>query len=223
MKRIGLLLICCLTFGLLSAQRQLQVQPVFDGEPLVLEDSLPTQHELQIESLRFYLSKFELYEEGVLRFAEQDSYHLIDLEDPSSMKITLPVSDSLRATHLHFQLGVDSLTNMAGAQGGDLDPMHGMYWTWQSGYINFKLEGTASNCPARQNRFMYHIGGFQAPYNSIKQIELQIPESGLINLQLAVDQILQSVDQAETYQIMSPSEQALEFARQCATAFQIAP
>lgn len=29
---------------------------------------------------------------------------------------------------------------------GDLDPLNGMYWAWNSGYINMKIEGITPKC-----------------------------------------------------------------------------
>ena len=59
---------------------------------------------------------------------------------------------------------------------GVLDPSGAgadMYWTWNSGYIFFKMEGTSPAATGMGNSFMYHIGGFggySAPtINNIKQ------------------------------------------------------
>ena len=43
---------------------------------------------------------------------------------------------------------------------GDLDPVHGMYWTWQSGYIQFKLEGLLRDS-AGERKLELHLGGFE--------------------------------------------------------------
>jgi hypothetical protein len=48
-----------------------------------------------------------------------------------------------------FSAGIDSLTSTAGIQKGVIDPINGMYWAWQSGYVNFKIEGKSSSCPTR--------------------------------------------------------------------------
>ena len=56
--------------------------------------------------------------------------------------------------------------------GGDLDPTKGMYWAWQSGYINFKMEGSCSQCLATKNNFEFHLGGYQQPFYAMQTIEL---------------------------------------------------
>ena len=63
-------------------------------------------------------------------------------------------------------LGVDSVRNVSGAQTGGLDPAKGMFWTWSSGYIFFKLEGSSPKSGDVQKNLTYHIGGFQGPYKA---------------------------------------------------------
>ena len=72
---------------------------------------------------------------------------------PSSLALQIP--SNIPFSKLKFQLGIDSLTNVSGAMGGDLDPTKGMYWTWQSGYINMKIEGKSNSCKTRKNQFQF--------------------------------------------------------------------
>ena len=175
----------------------------------------------EIETLQFYISNIQLQHNNQPIFKEENSYHLIDLEDTSSLEIVLDVSDSIQFSVLTFSLGIDSLTNVSGAFGGDLDPTNGMYWTWQSGYINFKLEGLAPECPARQHRFQFHIGGYQAPYNSLQQISFPIYNQRTIDIQLSLHQLFNRIDLKEQYQIMGPSIKAVEFSKVLKTLFSI--
>jgi hypothetical protein len=55
---------------------------------------------------------------------------------------------------------------------GDLDPIKGMYWAWQSGYINMKIEGKSSSCRTRKNEFQFHIGGYLSPYYAMRKVAL---------------------------------------------------
>lgn len=64
-------------------------------------------------------------------------YHLVDAEDTASWTVT-----TTRSAQAYFLLGVDSLTNVSGAFGG-ASTIKGMYWAWNSGYINLKLKGAA--------------------------------------------------------------------------------
>jgi hypothetical protein len=72
-------------------------------------------------------------------------------------------------------LGVDSIRNVSGIQTGALDPLKGMFWTWNSGYVMAKLEGSSESSNSAGNRFTYHIGGFRPGMNVLKTIDLIIP------------------------------------------------
>lgn len=218
---------------LMLAQETISVEvnfkPYFGGVPLVLNhDHLSNtppkvSTQTQIEVLRLYISKVELFHEQSLVFSEENSFHLLDAEDKSSMSFSLDVPSHLTYTHLKFQIGVDSVTNTSGAMGGDLDPIHGMYWSWQSGYINFKLEGTAKDCPARKNRFQYHIGGYQYPFNTIQAVTLEVLDKKEIAIQMNLDEIFKTIDVANSYQIMSPNQTSVDFSNLLTTIFAVAP
>jgi hypothetical protein len=103
--------------------------------------------------------------------------------------------------------------------GGDLDPTKGMYWTWQSGYINFKLEGTSPLCTTRNNEFQFHLGGYQKPNYCLQTLSFPIINSCKIDLELDVQKILEHVDLPRTNHIMSPSAEAVLISKIVANAF----
>lgn len=187
--------------------------PTMNDVPLnLLENAMSEMgEEPVIETLRFYVSQVELWDNDKKVFTEPNSFHLIDAEQPGGLQFDLPVDADIAFTHLRFKIGVDSLTQLSGAFGGDLDPTKGMYWTWQSGYIHFKLEGKAIQCLARHHRFQYHIGGFQSPNNTIQEVVLEVSDQAPVKIELALDKIFDQVDVSETYQIMSPNETAVQF------------
>lgn len=163
-----------------------------------------------IEVLRFYLSDVTLHKYGVPVHRATKKHHLLDAERPETMRLSL--STTAGYDELRFTLGVDSLTAASGAFGGDLDPTNGMYWTWRSGYINFKLEGTSPNCPARKNRFQFHVGGFQAPFNSEREVRLRVSPGEDIQVAVDLDRLFYAVDLTTEYQIMSPNSSAANLA-----------
>jgi hypothetical protein len=75
---------------------------------------------------------------------------------------------------IQFSIGIDSLTNVSGAMGGDLDPVNGMYWSWQSGYINFKVEGNSEKSGAVHKDFQFHIGGYLKPFETLQTVILPL-------------------------------------------------
>jgi hypothetical protein len=196
--------------------------PSYGQVPLLIaEDAQVINDGLQIETFKCYISQVELYQGAQLVFAEEQRHHLLDASDATSLEWTLPAPENLSFTHIQFNIGIDSLTNCAGAFGGDLDPTNGMYWTWQSGYINVKLEGIASNCPARQNRFQFHIGGYAAPFNTLQQVRLEIKNTGEINIAMAIDQWLAQLNLSKQYQVMSPNEEAVFLAEMLPEIFSV--
>ena len=95
---------------------------------------------IQISLFKMYISNVELKNGNKVVFKEKNSFHLIDFSDTSTTSFLL-TNKKVNFTSISFQVGVDSSTTLSGALGGDLDPTKGMYWTWQTGYIHFKLEG----------------------------------------------------------------------------------
>jgi hypothetical protein len=74
--------------------------------------------------------------------------------------ITLP-TEPRTFTSISFDIGVDSLTNTGPVKTGDLDPMLGMFWTWNTGYIYARLEGESDSAHAPAHRFTWDVGGYR--------------------------------------------------------------
>ncbi len=220
MKHLLLLLI----FNANSLNGQtLQFQPTLRGTPLTLTDSgADAGAEIRIEAMRWYLSGFTLLQQGRVVYTAKDSHHLLDAAIPSSLKLSLGAPDALEYDAVRFTVGVDSLTAAGGAFDGDLDPTNGMYWTWRSGYINFKLEGTSRECPGRKNRFQYHIGGYQAPFNTTREVTLPTStDDHTTVISVDLDVFFARVDIRKTYQIMSPNRAAMKAADDLSLIFRI--
>lgn len=90
--------------------------------------------------------------------------------------MALSIPEGLGYDAFRFNPGIDSLENVSGAFGGDLDPTKGMYWAWHSGDINFKLEGHSAGCGSRDNAFQLRLGGYQAPHASLQTIHLAVAQ-----------------------------------------------
>ena len=125
---------------------------------------------------RFYVGALgqENQSEIKKRLPEQ-TYHLVDLADSSSTNFEIATNGS-SAPELHFLIGIDSADQNRGAQKGVLDPLKGMYWTWNSGYLSFKIEGSSPASALPAHLIAYHIGGYRTPYSTIWKIKL-IPDS----------------------------------------------
>ena len=152
-------------------------------DPLVLNDSTyltPFGEKYTISKFRYYVTNVSL-SGPKLKHKEVNSYHLVDELKPSSQTFTLNVKPG-KYTALSFLLGVDSIHNVSGAQIGALDPLNDMFWTWNSGYVNFKLEGHSLSSGLRENKFEYHIGGFTGMNNTTQKITLGFPLNDTISV-----------------------------------------
>jgi hypothetical protein len=223
-----LLLVGLLFCGVLQAQTRtvhIRFAPTYAGVPLELgaHYSLSSQDSVVFETLRFYVSELRLLQDDEAVAAMAPHHRLLDTEDDATLTFAVAVDPKTPFNKIAFQLGIDSATNSAGALAGDLDPIHGMYWAWQSGYINWKLEGRTPICPARNHVFQFHIGGYKAPYNSLQQVELAITASDEIVIQVAIDRLVMQLDLKATYEIMRPCEKAIELAGLIQGIFTVVP
>jgi hypothetical protein len=158
---------------------------------------------IYITKLKYYVSNFNLTRTDgtVYTVPQEDSYFLVDESDEATHEAELEIPEGEYKT-LTFTLGVDSLrsTMDISQRTGVLDPAGAgadMYWTWNSGYIFFKLEGTSPQ--SMMGDVMYHIGGFggysSSTINNIKTITLDLTTRGvpkvksgkLTNVHLFVD------------------------------------
>ncbi|MCB9188310.1 MAG: hypothetical protein H6599_03405 [Flavobacteriales bacterium] len=203
--KVFLLTILSLVFTPYFTQKEIEINFEMNNE----------NPELEISQLRYYISSIQLTSNGKTTFTEATSYHLIDHNDSNSTSISLRLPEEIEYNELQFNIGIDSSKNMGGVHGGDLDPTNGMYWTWQSGYINFKLEGKIEN-----KEISYHIGGFMYPNNTCRTTRLKISGKGS-NYTLVVhpDELLQKVDYEKINHVMSPGVSANLIADQLPSIF----
>jgi len=199
-------------------------KPFFGTEELLLNNrwyKIGVSDSILFSQLKFYVSNVRLaVNDGDLD--REPNYHLVDLEKKESMKILVENRDDLYWNKVKFNLGVDSATNVAGAMGFDLDPTNGMYWTWQSGYINLKLEGKCSLCPTRKNEFIFHLGGYQSPFNSMHEIELVASPKEVIEIKMDFAKLFQQINLKEQNALMSPGKEAARMSLLVAQLFTVA-
>jgi hypothetical protein len=133
----------------------------------------PFGETFEITRFRFYAGKLApVYADAKFKSRISTRYHLIDFSDSASTRIELPVNAGIIYNGIRFQMGIDSADQTRGAQSGALDPARGMFWTWNSGYINVKIEGFSPISTQPSHIFEYHIGGYRENYNTVWQIKL---------------------------------------------------
>jgi hypothetical protein len=197
----------------------IQFKPKFGNVDLQPEKNyfLPAINDsISIETFKFYVSGITLLKNGKPVYQNKNGFYLLDLEAKMQFDFGSTTNDF---DAIRFNLGIDSITNSDGVKGGDLDPTKNMYWAWQSGYINFKLEGKSKICKTRNNVFQFHIGGYMHPFNSLQTVTIPATNNSLqINFDL--EKFLSGVGLQKTNEIMSPSEKAMQVAKLYKTVFE---
>ena len=230
-KYLNLIFLCFLlqtSFGQSTDFKHLafSLVPVFGNSPLSENKWYlsPSSDSIQLTKLQFYLSDIQLELSNGEIISDPQKAHLIDIFEPSSLQLAIPIDPkNASIKSLHFNLGIDSTTNVSGAQAGDLDPVNGMYWSWQSGYINLKIEGISPKCNTRKHAFQYHIGGYLQPNRALRKIELHVnttpQEEIFVKMDLAT--FFSNINFTTLSLIMTPGSNAMKLANYCTQMFSI--
>jgi hypothetical protein len=128
-----------------------------------------------VNSYRYYISNISLLTQAGVEYNEAESYHLVDEGVTSSKTFSLanvPEGDYVK---VRFMIGVDSARNVSGAQTGALDPIHAMFWNWNTGYIMAKMEGTSPQTSKYPDNLGFHIGGFTGIFQTQRWVTLTFP------------------------------------------------
>ena len=141
-----------------------------------------------VTKLKYYVSNFKLTntDGNVFTLPQGESYFLIDESVAASHSTVLSVPEG-EYKSISFVLGIDSLRNTmdVSQRTGVLDVSAAaadMYWTWNSGYIFFKMDGTSPAITGMGGVFQYHVGGFggytSATTNNLRTITLDLTSRG---------------------------------------------
>lgn len=139
-----------------------------------------------VDKLKYYVSNFKLTNiDGTEYVVPQDScYFLIDESDEDTHEPVVRIPEG-EYKSLTFTVGVDSLRNTKdiSQRTGVLDPTGtgaDMYWSWNSGYIFFKMEGQST--ASAMGDYMYHIGLYggmsTATINNVKTVTFDLTSRG---------------------------------------------
>lgn len=161
-----------------TASLQLTFTNQVNGQPMVLRTNTYVNaagEPFNITMFKYYVSNFSLATTTGLEVALPPEYFLINEDSASTKVITLRGLPAGTYRSISFLIGVDSLRNSSGAQTGALDPVNGMFWTWNSGYVMAKLEGTSPVSAMPANLIEFHIGGFKGPNNVLRLVQLTFP------------------------------------------------
>lgn len=224
MKQINLLLLLLLLFAKFGFSQkgnlEIKLSPQFAAQPFELGNTYPFEDsEISFETLKFYISDVKFLNQNQPVWEESDSYRLIDLSELETLDLIFEMPEKLVFDKIQFQLGIDSTTHDTGVMGGDLDPTKGMYWSWNTGYINFKLEGKSPLSKARDKSFQFHLGGYLSPFPTVQIVELDFSKEKDKELKMDISKFLSVVDLTTQNVVMSAGAEAKKLSEVVAKCF----
>ncbi len=168
-----------------------------NGKEIVLNDSMYSNvfgEKYRVSKLKYYVSNIHF----ITGSKKKQAINVFLINAASPEPIILP-RPSTQITGVEFLLGVDSSLNCTGAQSGALDPLNDMFWTWNSGYIMFKLEGCSDSSKADQHRIEQHIGGYAGDHKTMRLINIPFTDlSDEIIIRLDLDQYWNGINKIKT-------------------------
>ena len=95
-----------------------------------------------------------------------------------------------------------------------------MYWSWNSGYINSKIEGTFTKTNGVKIPFEYHLGGYLPPYPTLQTLTFNCEKSEKI-VKLDLSQFISSLEIEQCNNVMIPGPNAVELSKLLTKCFKI--
>jgi hypothetical protein len=159
---------------------------------------------VRIDKLRWYVSLPPAGKKGSKAW-------LLDLADSASLNQQMSRHVNNKISLL---FGIDSAIQVAGVGTGALDPLRGMYWTWQTGYVQWKMEG-AIRVDGIESQLELHLGGFDGPANAQVLLPKYLFDSSVDSVVASWDisPFLAEVVHRKKYGVMSPSPIARDYCR----------
>lgn len=207
-----------------SQSTTIKIDLNFNKKPIQLGEKYVSKNDtLSLETIKFYLSSFEINYKDNSNYKETKSYYLIDFENPESLHFPIKNNSTAAIKSIKFNIGVDSLASVSGAMADDLDATNGMYWAWQSGFINMKIEGKSTSCNTRKNQFHFHVGGYLKPNYALRNININCNDKNNQEVIIKVDlsKLFDEVHLSETNSIMIPGKEAMIIADELVKMFSI--
>ncbi len=152
-----------------------------------------------------YFSDFRFREKLSGGITEIDTLIFYDLAD-SSTHVFLKNLEISNYDDVSFTLGLDSSKNVSGELENAYDPLLGMYWAWNTGYVNLKLAGKSSLVLTKTHDFEFHLGGYRYPLATAQNIEVNLNDQYIyFDLEKLFSE---SINLSKNHHIMLPGKDA---------------
>ena len=194
-------------FCSLTCNGQLTIIPSWNTSPLELEQVYLTENKdsISFSTLKMYFSDFRFKNKINGEISTVDTLIFYDLADSS----THTFFNELALTNfesLAFTLGLDSTKNVSGELENAYDPLLGMYWAWNTGYVNLKLAGKSSLVLTKTHDFEFHLGGYRYPLATAQNIEVNLNDQYIyFDLEKLFSE---SINLSKNHHIMLPGKDA---------------
>ena len=194
-------------FYSLTCNGQLRIIPSWNTNPLELEQVYLTESKdsISFSTLKMYFSDFRFKDKINGGISTIDTLIFYDLAD-SSTHTFFNELDLTNFKSLAFTLGLDSTKNVSGELENAYDPLLGMYWAWNTGYVNLKLAGKSNLILTKIQDFEFHLGGYRYPLATAQTIEVDLNDQYIyFDLQKLFSE---SINLSKNHHIMLPGKES---------------
>jgi hypothetical protein len=191
----------------LNCYCQLSIIPTWDKKPLELQRIYftPQNDSISFSTLKIYFSDFRFKDKISGRITSIDTLIFYDLADSSTHSFFNDLNLS-NFESVAFTLGLDSSKNVSGELENAYDPLLGMYWAWNTGYINLKIMGESSAVPSNSHEFEFHLGGYRSPFATAQTIQVDLNDQYIyFDLEKLFSE---SINLTKNHHIMMPCKDA---------------
>ena len=154
---------------------------IVGDQELLLSDQTYTNQsgeDYEVKELKYIISNIRLTQTDgtVFTYPIDESFFVIDENDPTSLQVNLVAIPSGEYTNLKFGFGIDQ--SRYPIEQGTLNFVptaqdKGMLWGWAAGYKFLKMEGDfRANGSDISELFTYHIGSISDTQDNYKEISL---------------------------------------------------
>ena len=206
MKIVFYLLFSSFFFSL-TCNSQLSIIPTWNKKPLELQHVYLNQNNdsISFSTLKIYFSDFRFKDKISGRITSIDTLIFYDLADSSTHSFFNDLNLS-NYESVAFTLGLDSSKNVSGELENAYDPLLGMYWAWNTGYINLKIMGESSAVPTNSHEFEFHLGGYRSPFATAQTIQIDLNDQYIY---FEVEKLFsENINLTKNHHIMLPCKDA---------------
>lgn len=194
-------------FFSLRCNGQLTIIPSWNTNPLQLQQVYLTENKdsIRFSTLKMYFSDFRFKDKINGGISTIDTLIFYDLAD-SSTHTFFNELDLTNFKSLAFTLGLDSTKNVSGELENAYDPLLGMYWAWNTGYVNLKFAGKSNLVLTKTHDFEFHLGGYRSPFATAQTIQVDLNDQYIyFDLEKLFSE---SINLSKNHHIMLPCKDA---------------